>query len=208
MDWNLWRHVFMAQNSHWTRSHSTRLCQTKGFPAQTLWEPRVACSPSADFLSSMFWRKTTGQWSTSRFSPLHATQSDIAMCHIAGNNDNAGAFKSESQRFQLQSCDGFVVNPLVEIPNDSRRISEVSSDKIPREWQLLSLTSQGCMSSISSLRAELHYAWPSWACNWCPLVVAPFLLRFQKWSPQKSNFQAVFQILVFKYFWISTVFPL
>lgn len=88
--------------------------------------------PGADFLSSKFWRKTEGRGSTSRFSPSHATQSGTAMRYIAGKNDNAGTFKSENLRFRLQGGGGFVVNPLAEIPSDSRDISEVSSNRISR----------------------------------------------------------------------------
>lgn len=91
--------------------------------------------PGADFLSSKFRKKTEGRGSTSRFSPSNGTPPGAAMRYKAagtGRNDNAGTFRSEHRIFRLQGGGEFVVNPLAEIPSDSREISEASSNRISR----------------------------------------------------------------------------
>lgn len=87
--------------------------------------------PGADFLSSKFWRKTDDRGSTSRFSPSHGTPSGAARRYM-NNSAGTGTIKSENGRFWLQSGGGFVVNPLAEIPSDSREISQGSSNRVSR----------------------------------------------------------------------------
>lgn len=83
--------------------------------------------PGADFLSSKFWRKTEGRYSSSRISTSSGTPSVAAMRYRADKNGNAETSKPENRRFRLQGGGGgFIVNPLAEIQSDSRGISEVA----------------------------------------------------------------------------------
>ncbi|KAF8390306.1 hypothetical protein HHK36_024831 [Tetracentron sinense] len=87
--------------------------------------------PGAEFLSSKFWRRTDGRYST-RFSSSVGTPSLAAMNKMPDKDGSAEAFKLESRRFRLQGGSGFVVNPLAEIHSDSRGSSEVYSNRMPK----------------------------------------------------------------------------
>nr|POE83842.1 tortifolia1-like protein 3 [Quercus suber] len=89
---------------------------------------RMKCCllPGADFLSSKFWRKTEGRYSSSRFSTSSATPSVPVMRYRADLNGNAETVNSENRRIRLQGGGGFIVNPLAEIQSNSRGISEVA----------------------------------------------------------------------------------
>ncbi|KAK9278422.1 hypothetical protein L1049_027987 [Liquidambar formosana] len=57
--------------------------------------------PGADFLSSKFWRKTEGRYTTSRFSSSGGNPSTSAMRYLAADkNGSAETFKLENRRFQ------------------------------------------------------------------------------------------------------------
>ncbi|XP_022775442.1 TORTIFOLIA1-like protein 3 [Durio zibethinus] len=82
--------------------------------------------PAAGFLSSKFWRKTHGQYITSRFSTSSGTPSVAATRYRADRNCNAETFKLENHRLRLQGGGGFIMNPLAEIHSDSRPFSEIT----------------------------------------------------------------------------------
>ncbi|KAJ4851385.1 hypothetical protein Tsubulata_006705 [Turnera subulata] len=78
---------------------------------------RTSCCllPAADFLSSKFWKKTEGQYSTSRFLSSRGTTSLAAMRHRVDNNANTGTNSLDNPRLHPQVGGGFIVNPLAEI---------------------------------------------------------------------------------------------
>ncbi|XVE54890.1 hypothetical protein DITRI_Ditri03aG0118600 [Diplodiscus trichospermus] len=86
---------------------------------------RTACCllPAAGFLSSKFWRKTDGRYTTSRFSTSSGT-SFAGTRYRADRNCNAETFTLENHRLRLQGGGGFIMNPLAEIHGDSRPFSE------------------------------------------------------------------------------------
>uniref|UniRef100_A0A5B6YT58 Putative microtubule-associated protein TORTIFOLIA1 n=1 Tax=Davidia involucrata TaxID=16924 RepID=A0A5B6YT58_DAVIN len=109
------------------------LAMSNGRMANTDSERTTTCCklPGAEFLSSKFWRRTEGRYSTSRFSSSGGTPSVTAMRNIANKNGNAETFKLENRRFRLQGGGGgFIVNPLAEIHSDSQGISEVSANRV------------------------------------------------------------------------------
>lgn len=73
--------------------------------------------PGTDFLSSKFWKKTEGRYSTSRFSfGSSASTNDM---HNATDKDGSKELTANSRRFQHRRDDGgFFVNPLAEIQSD------------------------------------------------------------------------------------------
>ncbi|KAG7954706.1 hypothetical protein I3843_11G033200 [Carya illinoinensis] len=81
--------------------------------------------PGADFLSSKFWRKTEGRYS-SRLSISGIPPTVPAMCHRADKRGNAETFELENRMSQLRGVGGFILNPLAEIQSDSRGIAEVA----------------------------------------------------------------------------------
>lgn len=81
--------------------------------------------PGADFLSSKFWRKTEGRYS-SRLSISRVPPTVPAMRHRADKRGNAEMFELENRMSRLQGVGGFILNPLAEIQSDSRGISEVA----------------------------------------------------------------------------------
>ncbi|WJX88574.1 hypothetical protein P8452_70646 [Trifolium repens] len=79
--------------------------------------PRNSCCllPGAEFLSSKFWRKSQGQYSSPRFSRRGGAPSLAAMHYTAGRNAETNF---TSQRFRLDG--GFITNPLAEVHTNSR----------------------------------------------------------------------------------------
>ncbi|KAL5544322.1 hypothetical protein UlMin_008106 [Ulmus minor] len=76
--------------------------------------------PGAEFLSSKFWRKTEGRYTAPRISTASSgTPSVPAMRYRDDSNGNAERLKL-NHRFRLQGGGGIIVNPLAEIPSDSR----------------------------------------------------------------------------------------
>ncbi|XP_050223561.1 TORTIFOLIA1-like protein 3 [Mercurialis annua] len=77
---------------------------------------RTTCCllPGADFLTSKFWRKTEGRYSTSRISS-GATSSLATMRRGADKSDNFEMLNLESRRLRLQ------LNPLAEIHESQGR---------------------------------------------------------------------------------------
>ncbi|CAJ2664433.1 unnamed protein product [Trifolium pratense] len=74
--------------------------------------PRNSCCllPGAEFLSSKFWRKSQGQYSSPRFSRRGGAPSLAAMHYTAGRNAETNF---TTQRFRLDG--GFITNPLAEM---------------------------------------------------------------------------------------------
>lgn len=72
--------------------------------------------PGADFLSSKFWRRAEGRYSSPRFSSSGTMSSP--------NKDaSADFYKSDSRRFQLRNGGAFVLNPSADIQSNSRVLS-------------------------------------------------------------------------------------
>uniref|UniRef100_A0A1D1YZH6 Microtubule-associated protein TORTIFOLIA1 n=1 Tax=Anthurium amnicola TaxID=1678845 RepID=A0A1D1YZH6_9ARAE len=90
-------------------------------------DPTVNCCriPGAEFLSSKFWRRTEGRYS-SKFSI--STNLPLVKVHNSGHDDRASSLKQGEQTFGHQA--GFVVNPLAEDNPQSRGISAVSSKRM------------------------------------------------------------------------------
>ncbi|KAK1564301.1 hypothetical protein Q3G72_000174 [Acer saccharum] len=97
------------------------LAVTSGRMTKTDFQGTTCCLlPRASFLTSKFWRKTEGRYSTSGGTPSLA-----AMRHRADKHGNAETLRLESCRSRLQGG-GFIVNPLAEIQSNSRGISDVA----------------------------------------------------------------------------------
>lgn len=79
--------------------------------------PRNTCCllPGAEFLSSKFWRKTQGQYTSSPFSRRRGAPSLAAMHYPAGRNIET---RFTSQRLRLNG--DFITNPLAEVHTNSR----------------------------------------------------------------------------------------
>ncbi|KAK7317217.1 hypothetical protein RJT34_01257 [Clitoria ternatea] len=84
--------------------------------------PRNTCCllPGAEFLSSKFWRKTQGRYSSYRVSGSGGTQS-LASTHYGVNRNAEGMLTSH--RFRVHGDGSFITNPLAEIKTSSREIS-------------------------------------------------------------------------------------
>ncbi|GAV74378.1 LOW QUALITY PROTEIN: hypothetical protein CFOL_v3_17858, partial [Cephalotus follicularis] len=82
--------------------------------------------PGADFLSSKFWKKSEGRYTTSRLPASRATPLLTARHYGVDANGNAETFKLENHGLGLRVGGGLIVNPLAEIRRDSRGLSEVA----------------------------------------------------------------------------------
>ncbi|RDY07037.1 TORTIFOLIA1-like protein 3, partial [Mucuna pruriens] len=84
--------------------------------------PKNACCllPGAEFLSSKFWKKTQGRYSSYRFSRSGDTPS-LALSHYRANRN--AETKLTSHRFGVHGDGSFITNPLAEIKSNSREIS-------------------------------------------------------------------------------------
>ncbi|XP_027368787.1 TORTIFOLIA1-like protein 3 [Abrus precatorius] len=84
--------------------------------------PRHTCCllPGAEFLSSKFWRKTQGRYSSHRFSTSGGTPSLASIHHRANRNAETNL---TSHRFRVRGDGSFITNPLAEIKTNSREIS-------------------------------------------------------------------------------------
>lgn len=71
--------------------------------------------PGAEFLSSKFWRKTRGRYSSPRFSRSGGTPSLAAMHCNTGRNAET---RLTNHRFRIDG--GFITNPLAEVHTNSR----------------------------------------------------------------------------------------
>ncbi|XP_039054573.1 TORTIFOLIA1-like protein 3 [Hibiscus syriacus] len=83
--------------------------------------------PAAGFLRSKFWKKTGmnrygGQYNTSMFPTSSGTPSVAATHYRAYRTSNE---TSENHRLRLHGGGGFIMNPLAEVPSDSRHVSEI-----------------------------------------------------------------------------------
>ncbi|KAJ1421779.1 Armadillo-type fold [Sesbania bispinosa] len=84
--------------------------------------PRNTCCllPGAEFLSSKFWRKTQGRYSSSQFSRFGATPSLTATHYRVNRNAET---KVTSHRFRVHGDGGFINNPLSDVNTNSREVS-------------------------------------------------------------------------------------
>ncbi|KDP21273.1 hypothetical protein JCGZ_21744 [Jatropha curcas] len=87
--------------------------------------------PGAEFLSSKFWRRTEGRYSTSRFSSPGNMQS----LHAARNihkDVSTETHNGYSQKFQRQNRGEFVMNPLTDVCSVARKNSGMYSNHMSR----------------------------------------------------------------------------
>ncbi|XP_021652232.2 TORTIFOLIA1-like protein 4 isoform X2 [Hevea brasiliensis] len=96
--------------------------------------------PGAEFLSSKFWRRTEGRYSTSRFSSPGSMQSPHAARNIYGKDASSETFNANSQRFQHQNRSGFILNPLANVRSVGKRnlgfySSQMSNNIIQEDGQ-------------------------------------------------------------------------
>ncbi|KAF2302446.1 hypothetical protein GH714_036383 [Hevea brasiliensis] len=96
--------------------------------------------PGAEFLSSKFWRRTEGRYSTSRFSSSGSMQSPHAARNIYGKDASSETFNANSQRFQHQNRSGFILNPLPNVRSVGKRnlgfySSQMSNNIIQEDGQ-------------------------------------------------------------------------
>ncbi|KAL5191897.1 TORTIFOLIA1-like protein 3 [Glycine soja] len=85
--------------------------------------PKNTCCllPGAEFLSTKFWKKTQGRYSSYRFSRTGSTPL-LASSHYRANR-NAKSNRLASHRFRVHGDGSFMTNPLAEIKINSREIS-------------------------------------------------------------------------------------
>uniref|UniRef100_A0A1D1XIG6 Microtubule-associated protein TORTIFOLIA1 n=1 Tax=Anthurium amnicola TaxID=1678845 RepID=A0A1D1XIG6_9ARAE len=93
-------------------------------------DPTVHCCkiPGAEFLSSKFWRRNEGRYS-SRFSISGI--SSLGGVRNSSDKESVNSLKWEKRGFGLQS--GFVMNPLAEVNSQSRGSSYLSSERMPKK---------------------------------------------------------------------------
>lgn len=106
--------------------------------------------PGTDFLSSKFWKKTEGRYSTSRFS--FGSSAPINNVHNATDrNGSKEILSTNSKRFQLRRDEGgYLVNPLPEIQSDLKGHSGKLSYKFSKNF----VQDAGSAQSNSSSRFE------------------------------------------------------
>ncbi|RDX99548.1 TORTIFOLIA1-like protein 4, partial [Mucuna pruriens] len=73
--------------------------------------------PGTDFLSSKFWKKTEGRYSTSRFSLGGSIASTIAVHNATNKDGNKEILTANNNRVQ-HGKGGYFVNPLAEVQSD------------------------------------------------------------------------------------------
>lgn len=88
--------------------------------------------PGAEFLSSKFWRRAEGRYSSSRFPSSGSIPSPSAMRTIPNKDGNTESYEQVSQRFQHQNRFETVANPLADERDDSRRILRRYSNNMPK----------------------------------------------------------------------------
>ncbi|OAY49917.1 TORTIFOLIA1-like protein 4 isoform X2 [Manihot esculenta] len=108
--------------------------------------------PGAEFLSSKFWRRTEGRFSTSRLSSPGSIQSHAR--NILNIDYSAETCNSNSQRFPHQNKSGFTLNPLAESRSVARRnlgfySSQMSNNIIQEDGQVQRSNGLGEVSSAS-----------------------------------------------------------
>lgn len=87
--------------------------------------------PGSDFLSSKFWRRPGGHFSTPRFSFTADTSSASALHSMTNKSPGVGV-GLENRRFRLRGPGGVIMNPLAEVHGDPRGVSEASSSRVWR----------------------------------------------------------------------------
>lgn len=88
--------------------------------------------PGAEFLSSKFWRRAEGRYSSSRFPSSGSIPSPSAMRTIPNKDGSTESYERVSQRFQHQNRFETVANPLADERDDSRRIVRRYSNNMPK----------------------------------------------------------------------------
>lgn len=97
--------------------------------------------PGTEFLSSKFWRRAEGRYSSQRFS-------SSGMVSSLNRDATAEFYKSESRRFQHQNGGAFVLNPLAaDVHSSSRSSSEGLSNRMPKNIIQDSQSVQVCSTS-------------------------------------------------------------
>lgn len=76
--------------------------------------------PGAEFLSSKFWRRAEGRYSSSKFCSTAHVASPNDLHHTLDRDSITESFKQNSQRFRTQSRGGLVMNPLADIDGELR----------------------------------------------------------------------------------------
>ncbi|KAF2325392.1 hypothetical protein GH714_027388 [Hevea brasiliensis] len=110
--------------------------------------------PGAEFLSSKFWRRTEGRYSTSRFSSPGSMQSPHAARNILNKDASTETYNLNSQRFQHQNRSGFNANPLADARSVARRnlvfySSQMSNNTIQDDGQDQKSNGLSEISSVS-----------------------------------------------------------
>lgn len=121
--------------------------------------PRNTCCllPGAEFLSSKFWRKTQGQYTSSPFSRRRGAPSLAAMHYPAGRNIET---RFTSQRLRLNG--DFITNPLAEVHTNSRDFAW--SEPILKRRFAFCLWTRHSLRNIAHVSATLWLVIPT---NWC-----------------------------------------
>ncbi|XP_027125822.2 TORTIFOLIA1-like protein 3 [Coffea arabica] len=86
--------------------------------------------PGAEYLSSKLWKRTESRRATPMFTSSSATTAAASMLSVANKSEDSEVFKLDNRRSRYQGGHGIIMNPLAEIPIDSRSIPGVSSNRI------------------------------------------------------------------------------
>ncbi|XP_010255522.1 PREDICTED: microtubule-associated protein TORTIFOLIA1-like [Nelumbo nucifera] len=89
--------------------------------------------PGAEFLSSKFWKRTEGRYSTSRFSSAGVSPSLAMTRNMMEKDGNSNPLKMDNRKLRLQGNSELVMNPLAEIHSDCRGSAGVYSNQIPKK---------------------------------------------------------------------------
>ncbi|XP_038886613.1 TORTIFOLIA1-like protein 4 [Benincasa hispida] len=74
--------------------------------------------PGAEFLSSKFWRRAEGRYSSSKFCSTAQVSSPNDLHHTLDRDSVTEAFKRNNQRFRTERRGGLVTNPLAEVDGE------------------------------------------------------------------------------------------
>ena len=107
--------------------------------------------PGTDFLSSKFWKKAEGRYSTSR-SSSGSIASPIAVHSATDKNGSKQILTTNNKRFQHRRG-GFFVNPLSEVESDSGHL-EQHSYKMVQAAEKAQSNNASCLDGISPTTCE------------------------------------------------------
>ncbi|KAH7570199.1 hypothetical protein JRO89_XS05G0066800 [Xanthoceras sorbifolium] len=88
--------------------------------------------PGTEFLSSKFWRRTEGHFSTSRLSSSGNLQSLHAVQSTPDKHASSETYKTDNRKLQHPSRGGFILNPLADV-HDLRGNSGFNSNKTVKD---------------------------------------------------------------------------